>query len=117
MKPLFPTRLRTLPESMERQPEEKGEVLLEMSTKEPNDPIESMERRLEETGEASSSSSVVGMVQIEATTLEHKSSMINQGLAIVTGNNSYASVVDILQSDLRIEPSEATIWSRIDELG
>ena len=43
--------------------------------------------------------------------------MINQGLAIVVSNNSYASVVDILQRDLRIEPSEASIWSRLDELG
>ena len=43
--------------------------------------------------------------------------MQNQGLAIVTTNNTYASVVDILQRDLRIEPGEATIWSRLDELG
>ena len=43
--------------------------------------------------------------------------MINQGLAIVAGNNSYASVVDILQRDLRIESGEASIWSRLDELG
>ena len=57
------------------------------------------------------------MVQIEVATVENTSSMINQGLAIVTGNNSYASVANILQRDLRIEPSEATIWSRLDELG
>ena len=76
-----------------------------------------MERRPEERGEASSSSSVVEMVQIEVSTVENTSSMINQGLAIVTGNNSYASVADILQRDLRIEPGEATIWSRLDELG
>jgi hypothetical protein len=76
-----------------------------------------MERRPEERGEASSSSSVVEMVQIEVETLENTSSMINQGLAIVVGNNSYALVADILQRDLRIEPVEATIWSQLDELG
>ena len=43
--------------------------------------------------------------------------MINQGLSIVMGNNSYASVVDILQRDLRIELGEASIWSWLDELG
>lgn len=43
--------------------------------------------------------------------------MINQGLAIVAGNNSYALVADILQSDLRIELGEASIWSQLDELG
>ena len=57
------------------------------------------------------------MVQTEVATLENTSSMINQGLAIVVGNNSYASVEDILQRDLRIEPGEASIWSRLDELG
>lgn len=58
-----------------------------------------MEWRLEEMGEALSSSSMVEMVQIEVATLENTSSMINQGLAIVTGNNSYASVANILQRD------------------
>ena len=76
-----------------------------------------MERWPEERGQASSSSSVVEMVQIEVATVENTSSMINQGLAIVMGNNSYASVADILQRDLRIELGEATIWSRLDELG
>lgn len=57
------------------------------------------------------------MVQTEVVTLENTSNMINQGLAIVTTNNSYASVADILQRDLRIEPGEASIWSRLDELG
>lgn len=59
------------------------------------------------------------MVQIESTTLEIMSGMIvkNQGLAIVTTNNTYASVADILQRDLWIKPGEATIWSRLDELG
>jgi hypothetical protein len=117
MKPPIPTRPRTLLESMERRPEEKGEVSLEISTEEPNDPSESMERRLEERGKASSSSSTVMMVQIEATTLENMSSMINEGIAIVMTNNTYASVVDILQRDLRIEHGEATIWNRLDELG
>ena len=41
----------------------------------------------------------------------------NQGLAIVTTNNTYAAVPYILQRDLQIEPGEATIWSQIDELG
>ena len=40
-----------------------------------------------------------------------------QGLAIVTTNNTYASVAYILQRDLQIEPGEATIWSRLDEFG
>ena len=70
-----------------------------------------MERRLEERGEASSSSSVVEMVQTEVVTLENMSNMINQGLAIVASNNSYASVANILQRDLQIEPGEASIWS------
>jgi hypothetical protein len=96
MKSPVSTRPRTLPESMERQPAEKGEVLSGISTKEPNDPPKLMERQPEERGEASSSSFVVEMVQIEEVTLDNTSSMINQGLAIVTGNNSYASVADIL---------------------
>ena len=117
MKPPVPTRPRTLPKSMERRPKEKGEVSSEISTEEPNNPPESMERRPEERGEASSSSSAVGVVQIEAATLENTLSLINQGLEIITGNNSYASVADILQRDLRIEPGEATIWSQLDKLG
>jgi hypothetical protein len=56
-------------------------------------------------------------VQTEVGTLENMSNMINQGLAIVMENNSYASVADILQRDLRIEPGEASIWSQLDELG
>ena len=112
-----PNQTKNLLESMERRPEEKGEVSSEISTEEPNDPPESMDRRLEERGEASSSSSMVEMVQIEVARMENTLSMINQGLAIVTGNNSYALVADILQRDLQIEPGEATIWSRLDELG
>ena len=77
----------------------------------PNNPPELMERRPNERGEASLSLSMVEMVQIEVATVENTSSMINQGLALVVGNNSYASVIDILQRDLRIEPGEATIWS------
>ena len=76
-----------------------------------------MERRPKERGEASSSSSVVEMVQTEVATLENTWSMMNQGLEIVAGNNSYASIADILQRDLRIELGEATIWSCLDELG
>ena len=57
------------------------------------------------------------MVQTEVAMLENMSNMINQGLAIVAENNSYASVADILQRDLQIKPSEASIWSRLDELG
>ena len=50
---------------------------------------------------------------------EIRSGMIvqNQGLAIVTANTTYALVADILQRELWIEPGEATIWSRLDELG
>ena len=68
-----------------------------------------MESQLEERGEASSSSFMVEIVQIEMATLENTSSMINQELAIVMGNNSYASVADILQRVLQIEPGEASI--------
>ena len=57
------------------------------------------------------------MVQTKVVTLENTSNMINQGLAIVMANNSYASVVDILQRDLQIQLGEASIWSRLDELG
>ena len=117
MKPPVPTRPRTLLESMERSPAKSGEVSSKGSMEQANNPPNSMERRPEERGEASSSSSVVEMVQIEVATLENTSSMINQGLAIVVGNNSYALVADILQRDLRIEPGEASIWSRLDELG
>ena len=98
---------------MERQPTKRGEV----SSEQPNNPLESMERRPEERGEDSLSSSVVKMVQTEVVTLENMSGMMNQGLAIVAENNSYASVADILQRDLQIEPGEASIWSRLDELG
>ena len=117
MKPTFPTRPRILPESMERWPEEKGEVSLEILTEDPNDPPKSIERWPEERCEALSSSSMVGMVQIEVAMLENTLSMINQGLAIVTRNNSYALVGDILQRGLWIEPGEATMWSLLDELG
>ena len=117
MKPPVPTQPRTLPESMERWPTESGEVSLEGSTEQENNPLESMERWQEERVEASLSSSVVEMVQKEVVTLENMSNMINQGLSIVATNNSYASVADILQRDLRIEPGEASIWSQLDELG
>ena len=79
---------------------ERGEVSSEISTEEPNDPPESMERQPVERGKASLSSSVVKMVQIEVATVENTSSMINQRLEIVAGNNSYDSVADILQRDL-----------------
>ena len=79
---------------------ESGEVSSEGSMEQPNNPPRSMERQPEERGEASSSSFVAEMVQTKVVTLENTSNMINQGLAIVTGNNSYALVVDILQRDL-----------------
>ena len=44
MKPLVLTKPITIPQSMERKPEKRGEVLLEISMEEPNDPPESMER-------------------------------------------------------------------------
>ena len=100
MKPPVPTRSRTLPESMETRPTKSGEVSSEGSMEQANNPPESMERQPEERGEASSSSSVVEMVQTEVVTLENTSNMINQGLAIVVENNSYASVEDILERDL-----------------
>lgn len=117
MKPPVLTRARNLPELMERWPKEKGEVSSEISIEEPKDPPKSTERQLEERGEAWLSSSMVKMVQIEVATLENTSSMLNQGLAIVMENNTYASVADILQRDLRIELGEETIWSRPNELG
>ena len=51
---------------------------------------------------------MVRMVQTELTTSEITSSMLiqNKGLAIVTTNNTHASVADILQRDLQIEPGE-----------
>lgn len=60
-----------------------------------------------------SSSSVVGVVQIESTTSEIMLDMIvkNQELAIAAADNAYSSVGNILQRDLWIEPGEATIWS------
>ena len=121
MKPPVPTRREDLPESRESQPvERKGEVSSEISTEEPKDLPESRESRPEERkGEASLSSSAVGMVQTESTISEITSSMIvqNQGLAIITTNNTYASVIDILQRGLWIKHGEATIWSRLDEFG
>ena len=44
MKPPVPTQPRTLLESMERRPTERGEVSSEGSTEQPNNPPESMER-------------------------------------------------------------------------
>lgn len=41
----------------------------------------------------------------------------NQELAIPKVDNAYSSVGDILQRDIWIEPSEASIWSRLDALG
>ena len=119
MKPLVLTKLKESPESRERRLEEKGEVSSKASMEELKDPSELRERRLEEKGEASSSSLIVRMVQIEGAMLESMSSMLiqNQGLAIVTTNNTYALVAYILQRDLRIRPGEGTIWSPLDELG
>ena len=100
MKPPILTILKDLPESRKIRPvDRKGEVSLEISTKEPKDLPESRESRLEERkGEALLSSSTVGMVQIESMMLEITSGMLiqNQGLAIVIENNTYASVADIL---------------------
>ena len=94
MKPPVPTRPKDLPESRESRPEERK-------------------------GEASSSSYAIRMVLTKSTMSEITLSMLiqNRGLAIVMENNTYASIADILQRDLRIEPSEATIWSRLDEFG
>ena len=106
---------KDLPESRESQlVERKGEISSEISMGDPKDLPDSRESRPEERkGEASSSSSVVRMVQTKLVTSEIMLSMLiqNQGLAIVTTNNTYASVADILQRDLWIEPGEATIWS------
>lgn len=59
------------------------------------------------------------MVKIESTTSETMSEIIvqNQELATATTNNTYASVGDILQRDLRIEPGESSIWSQLDAVG
>ena len=62
---------------------------------------------------------MVGVVQLEMTTLEILSDIVvqNQDLAIVIVDNAYSSVGNILQRDLQIEPSEVSIWSRLDALG
>ena len=93
---------------------------MENSTEVPKYLSELRESRPEERkDEASSSSSMVKVVEIEPTTLETMSKIIvqNQELAIATTTNTFSSVGDILQRDLWIEPGEASIWSRLDELG
>ena len=96
MKPLIPTRPKDLPKSRESWlVESKGEVLSESWTEAPKDLSESRGSRPEERkDEASSSSSVVGVVEIEPTTSEAMSDIIvqNQELAITTANNMYSSV-------------------------
>jgi hypothetical protein len=121
MKAHILTRSKYLPESRESQPvERKGEVLSKNSTDTPKDLSKSRESWPEERkDEASSSSSMVGVVQIEMTTSEILSDILvqNQELAIATADNAYSSVGNILQIDLRIEPGEASIWSWLDVLG
>ena len=92
--------------------ERKGEVLSGNSTDAPKDLYESRESRPKERkDEASSSSSMVGVVQIEMMTSKILLDIIlqNQELAIITTNNAYSSVGNILQRDLWIEPGEASI--------
>ena len=70
---------------------------------EPKEQPESRESQPEERkGEASQISSMVGMVHTKSVMSEITLSMLiqNQGLAIVISNNTYASLVDILQRDL-----------------
>ena len=121
MKPPVPTRPKDLPKLRESQPvERKGEVLSENLTEVPKDLSDLRESQPEERkDEASSSSSTVGVVEIESTTSETMSEIIvqNQELTIATADNTFSSVGDILQRDLWIEPGEASIWSRLDELG
>ena len=93
---------------------------MENSTEVPKYLSELRESRPEERkDEASSSSSMVKVVEIEPTTLETMSKIIvqNQELAIATTTNTFSSVGDILQRDLWIELGEASIWSRLDALG
>ena len=100
MKSHISTRPKDLPELRESRPaKRKGEVLLENSTNMPKYLSESRESQPEERkGEASSSLSTVGMVHIELVTSDITSDMItqNQELAIVTTNNTYSSVGNIL---------------------
>ena len=94
--------------------ERKGEDLSENSTDAPRDLYESRESRPKERkDEASLSSSMVGVVQIEMTTSEILSDIIvqNQELAISTTNNTFLSVGDILQRDIWIKPGDVSIWS------
>ena len=115
------TRPKYLPESRERRPDErKGEFMLEDSTIVPKDLSELRENRPEERkDEASSSSSIVGVIQ---TTSEILLNIVlqNQELAIATTTNpmsSYSWSGSILQRDLQIKPGEASIWSWLDALG
>ena len=124
MKPPVLTRPKDLPELRESRPEKrKGEALSEDSTIVPKDLSESRESRPKEREDESLlSSSVVGVIQIETTTSEILSNILiqNQELAITTTvnpMNAYSSVGSILQRDLQIEPSEASIWSRLYALG
>ena len=106
----IPTRPKDLFDSMESQPvERKGEVLSENSTNMPKDLSESRESRPEERKyEASSSLSVVRVVQIETITSKILS-VQNQELAIITADNAYSSVVNILLRDLWIDLGEVSI--------
>ena len=115
MKPPILTRPKDLLESRESQRvERKGEVLSKNSTEAPKDLSESREIQSEERkDDASSSLSVVVVIQIETTTSKIMSDVIvhNQDVAIATIDNAYSLVGNILQRDLQIELGEATIWS------
>ena len=120
----FPTRPKDLLELRESRPDgRKGEVLSENSINAPKDLSESRESQPEEgKDEASSSSSTIGVILTETTTLEILSNILteNQELAITTTANpmdTYSSVGSILQRDLWIKPGEASIWIRLDVLG
>ena len=121
MKPPVLTKTKDLPKSRESWlVERKGEVLFLNSTEAPKDLSKSRESQPEERKEeASSSSSIVGVVKIEPTTSEIMSNIIvqNQELAIAIVDNMYSSIGDILQRDLQIDHGEVSIWSRLDALG
>ena len=85
MKSPISTRPKDLPELIECRPvERKGEVLPENSTEMPKDLSESRESQPKERKhEASSTSSMVGVVQIESTTSKIMSNMIVQNQELV----------------------------------
>ena len=104
MKSHISARPKDLPKSMKSWPDErKGEVLSENLTDVPKDLSELRESWPKETkDDASSSSSAVGVIQIETRVSQILSNILvqNQELAMATVANAYSSLWSILQRDL-----------------